>query len=77
MNRDVAKAAPPPAPAAKSTRVRKPAGAGKAARGPAFAKPSAKKTPVQRGKATRTQQRTPTTHKLRKPKAPRRPPSKR
>jgi GTP-binding protein len=76
MNREAAKAPPPAAPAAKPTRVRKPVGGGKAARGPAFAKPSAKKTPAQRGKATRTQQRVPTTHKLRKPKAPRRPPSK-
>jgi hypothetical protein len=48
--------------------------------GPAFAKPSAKKTQVVRGKATRTQQRTPTTHKLRKPtirkSTPRSPPKR-
>jgi GTP-binding protein len=46
------------APLGKSV-VRKP--------GPAFAKPSTKKTQITKGKATRTQQRTPTTHKLRKP----------
>jgi GTP-binding protein len=73
MNRAAAaEVAVPQAP--KPARPKK-AASGPAARkpGPAFAKPSAKKVQAARGKATRTQQRTPTTHKLRKPKGPRRP----
>jgi GTP-binding protein len=72
----------PASPVIKPSRARK-APLGKAATrkpGPAFAKPSAKKTQVVRGKATRTQQRTPTTHKLRKPttrkSTPRSPPKR-
>ena len=77
MNRAAAQeVAPPPAPAAaKSFRVRKPSGA-VARQAASAAKPSAKKTAAVRGKATRTQQRVPTTHKLRKTKAPKRPGSR-
>jgi GTP-binding protein len=60
----------PVAPVIKPSRAKK-APLGKATGGhkpgPAFTRPSAKKTQVVKGKATRTQQRTPTTHKLRKP----------
>ncbi len=70
MNRAAgADVAPPPAPVKKpvSKKTASYKVQGKAKPGPAFAKPSAKKTQLVKGKATRTQQRTPTTHKLRKP----------
>jgi GTP-binding protein len=69
MNRTAAEVAPPSTAIVKPSRAKK-APLGKAVTrkpGPAFAKSSAKKTQVVKGKATRTQQRTPTTHKLRKP----------
>jgi GTP-binding protein len=77
MNRAAAQGVePPPAPAApKSFRVRKPSGV-EARKAASAAKPSAKKAAAARGKATRTQQRVPTTNKLRKPKAPRKSPSR-
>jgi GTP-binding protein len=59
----------PKSPVIKPSRARK-APLGKAVTrkpGPAFAKPTTKKTVVVKGKATRTERRTPTTHKLRKP----------
>jgi GTP-binding protein len=73
----------PPSPLVKPSRARKaPLGKSLVRKpGPAFAKPSTKKTQLTKGKATRTQQRTPTTHKLRKPPTrkptPRSPPPKR
>jgi GTP-binding protein len=59
----------PKAPVIKPSRAKK-APLGKAVTrkpGPAFAKSTTKKTVVVKGKATRTERRTPTTHKLRKP----------
>ena len=83
MNRAAAAEVEVPAsPVIKPSRARKaPLGKAMARKpGPAFAKPSAKKTQVVKGKATRTQQRTPTTHKLRKPtmrkSTPRSPPKR-